>query len=166
MTANVIGTWDGTMDRRVTQVLPSDPAILRSALRLSIETQGGDEKVVKGWDELTKDFTQRVVSTIFGHISRGGWDPHGQVVFEDRIPVAGFIDDAGVIKLGLYDEHPESVWSGSDPYVGRLTRPLLGVSIISGNVGSSSSTLTFSVKKLGWDLSDSTYLHSYDHLPF
>jgi hypothetical protein len=152
---------------------PISQSTLLFALRLSIETQGSDEQLAGGWHELAKRFTQLAASTIYGHISWGGWDPTGKVVFEHRVPVAGFVDDAGVIKLSPYQPEPPE-WSGWSVYVGRLTRPQLGLSIISGNADSSTFVRhsgnigpdTFSVKRLGLDFSDSTFLDIYEHIPF
>jgi hypothetical protein len=127
MTANLIGAWNGTLLQDRTGYVP--PKVLH-ALRLSIETQGSDEQL-----DLLVD-GEVVVSTISGHIRLGGWVTPDRVAFASPIPIAGFVDEAGGIKFTLYEKHPlhgrhETV------YVGQITRPQVGHSIISGNAGSS-----------------------------
>src|SRR3954467_13956039 len=114
MTADMIGTWDGTLVTDDSFYIP--PKTL-SALRFSIEIQSEDE---------TLRDTERSVANIRGHIRLGGWRPDGTVGFYEGSPATGFVDDGGEFTLTAY---------GGAVYAGHLTRPRVGFGIISGKVG-------------------------------
>jgi len=160
MTPYVIGIWEGTHVVEDPHAIPSSKIF---ALRFRIEAQDAAEKFLFGT-------TWRIVSTIRGHVQSGGWTRGGTVFYDDTLlPATGFVDDAGGFTLTSYGFVPE----GATVYAGRLTRPPVGFGVISGRSAQgafdpgfhvSSANITFSVKKLVFDFSDTFKLNTSIHV--